>query len=311
MRNLLRLLLTLLAFVAVSAVARQNNPDGSISARCVIGLAGVKHNAEGGLRAKNGALEFHTEKSDTSVPANSIEAMVVGAEFTQNGGKELEGNTSNVPNGNGAASSAFVHSRVDMLTVVYRDSSGGLHAAVFALPKNYGDGMLAALIAQGGHVGQADKNTAFAAAVSTGTGNQRTKLSAAAAIVVEPVGAGATKIPAEFRMAIYENLVEQLRESGMFRQVYRSGDGEAGKNSELMTLRTTVEEFQEGSERARELSYYAFGRTKITVDAQVLDHDGKVLVNDKVSGRVLALVENLSASHFVAENIRRRLSKNF
>ncbi len=312
MRSSVRLLLVLVAFGAAAAVARQNNPDGSISARCVIGLAGIKHNAEGGLRAKNGQLEFHATRSDASIPANSIDAMFVGTEFTQNGGKELAGNKSNVPNGDDAASSAFVHSRVDMLTVLYRDSSGGLHAAVFALPKNYGDGMLAALIAQGGHLGEVEKSVSSAAAVvSSSRGKQRTKLSPATAIVVEPVSPGATKIPAEFRMAIYEDLVEQLRESGMFRQVYRSGDREATKNSELVTLRATVADFNEGSERTRELTYYAFGRTKIAVDVQVLSGDGNVLVNQKVTGRVLAVVENLEASHFVAENIRRQLSRNF
>jgi hypothetical protein len=300
----------LLAFTAAAPAARQNNPDGSISARCVIGLAGIKHNAEGGLRAKNGQLEFHTSKSDASIPASSIESMFVGAEFTQNGGKELAGNKSNVPNGDDAASSAFVHSRVDMLTVVYRDSTGGLHAAVLALPKNHGDGMLAALIAQGGHVGEAEKSVP-SAVVAPSTGNQRTKLSAAAAIVVEPVSPGATKIPAEFRMAIYEDLVEQLRAAGMFRQVYRSGDREAAKNSAVVTLRATVEEFNEGSERTRELTYYAFGRTKIAVSVQVVSGDGNVLVNQKVTGRVLAVVENLEASHFVAENIRRQLSRDF
>jgi hypothetical protein len=277
----------------------------------VIGLDGIKHNAEGGLRAKNGQLEFHASKSDASIPANSIERMFVGTEFTQNGGKELAGNKSNVPNGDDAASSAFVHSRVDMLTVVYRDLSGGLHAAVFALPKNYGEGMLAALIAQGGHVGEPEKSVSSADAVASPTGNQRTKLSAAVAIVVEPVSPGRTKIPAEFRMAIYEELVEQLREAGIFRQVFRAGDREAVRNSDLVTLRTTVAEFNEGSERTRELTYYAFGRTKIAVDVQVLGADGNVLVNQKATGRVLAVVENLEASHFVAENIRRQLSRNF
>jgi hypothetical protein len=309
-RSSIRALLFLLALGVVSAGARQNNPDGSVSARCVIGLAGIKHNAGGGLRAKNRALEFHTDKSDASIPANSIEAMFVGTEITQNGGKELAGNASNVPNGDDAASSAFFHSTVDILTVVYRDASNGLHAAVFALPKNYGDGMLAVLVAQGGHVGDSGKNVSSVAKVPTSAVNQRAKLSTTAPIVVEPVSPGATKIPAEFSMAIYENLVEQLRESGKFRQVYRSGDREADKDSDRVTLRTTVEEFHEGSERTRDLTYYAFGRTKITVNAQVLDRDGKVLANEKVSGRVLAVLENLSASHFVAENIRRRLTKN-
>ncbi len=302
-------LIILLAFVAFAAAAHQNNPDGSVSARCVIGLDGVKHNSEGGLRVTNGAIEFHTDKSGAFVPAKSIEAIFVGTEFTQNGGKELAGNASTVPNGDGAASSAFVHSRVDMLTIVYRDSNGGAHAAVFALPKDYGDGMRAAIIAQGGHVGDAPANKQTTAAASPSAAPQHGKIPAAA-IAIEPVSAGKTNIPAEFRMAIYENLVEQLGEGKLFQHVYRSGDHQADKNSELVTLRTTVEEFKEGSERERELTYYAFGRTKITVSVQLLRRDGTVLLNEKVSGRVLAVVENLSASHFVAENIRRRLSKS-
>jgi hypothetical protein len=33
-----------------------------------------------------------------------------------------------------------------------------------------------------------------------------------------------TKFPAEFRFAVYERLVERVRESGAFAAVYRSGD---------------------------------------------------------------------------------------
>jgi len=310
MKRAPNILLLLLTLMTAGAVARQNNPDGSISARCVIGLDGIKPNAEGGLTAIKGMLEFHTAKSAASVPDNSIESIFVGSEFTQNGGKELEGNASTVPNDDGAALSPFVHSRVDMLTIAYRDSNGGLHAAVLALPKDYGNRVRAALLAQGAHAGGLDKNVFTAAAASSPSVSQRKKYSAAG-IVVEPVSAGTTKIPAEYRMAIYENLVEQIRKSGVFRDVVRSGDRAAGEIPGLLTLRTTVQEFKEGSERERELTYYAFGRTKITVNVQVLNRDGNVLIEHKVSGRVLAIVENLSASHFVAEHVRRLLSKNF
>src|SRR5579862_9613464 len=51
----------------------------------------------------------------------------------------------------------------------------------------------------------------------------KAKLSASA-IQIAMVEAGDVQIPAEFRFAVYERLVERVRESGAFQKVYRTGD---------------------------------------------------------------------------------------
>jgi hypothetical protein len=59
-----------------------------------------------------------------------------------------------------------------------------------------------------------------------------------------------SKLPAEFQIALYENLIRQLRKEG-FPKVYRAGNHNATSVSDLVVLRTTVRGFKEGSERAR------------------------------------------------------------
>jgi hypothetical protein len=300
-----------IAFVAVAACAQQNNSDGSLDARCLIGMQGLKHNAEGVLTLENGNLQFASGRSAASVSTSSIEAIFTGSESTQNGGKELEGNVSKVPDGDNAAPSPILNMKVDVLTVAFRDDNGGLHAAVFAMPKGSAAGFRTSMISQGAHSDGTDAKAPPAATrASTPSPNQRKRLSASA-ILIEPVNPGTTGMPAEFRMAIYEHLVEQVQESGLFKSVYRSGDRAAANIADLVTLRTTAMEFKQGNEREREVTYYALGGTKISVNVQILNRDGDVLLDHKVVGRVVVLFENLSASHYVAIGIKNLLSKNF
>lgn len=308
--NCLSLLLAI-AFGALAASAHQDNPGRSFDARCLIGLQGLKHNAEGTLAANDGTLHFSTGKSEVSVSANSIESVIAGSESTEGGGRELEVNVNSEPDDSAISGVPPLQSKVDVLTVVYHDQNGGIHAAIFALPKGSARGIAATLVAKGAHSSIPDVKTPPAAAPApASTASQAKKLSASG-ILVEPVNPGPTNIPAEFRMAIYENLVEQLQESGLFHDVYRSGDRRAANVPDLLTLRTTVEEFKKGSELERQMTYYALGGTKIGVNVQVLNRDGAVLLERKVVGRVVVLLENLSASHFVAVNIKNMLRKNF
>src|SRR5580692_11102575 len=83
----------------------------------------------------------------------------------------------------------------------------------------------------------------------------------AGAIQIEPIEAGGITIPAEFRFAIYERLIERVRKDGTFQKVFRSGDREAANVADLVTLRTTVGKFKEGSQMKRELTTVTGGTT--------------------------------------------------
>src|SRR5258708_6214461 len=90
------------------------------------------------------------------------------------------------------------------------------------------------------------------------------KLSASA-IQIDLIDVGDVSIPEEFRYAIYERLIQQVRDSHTFQKVFRSGDSAAKDIPDLVTLHTTLEAFQEGSQMKRELVPVVAGTTKVDV----------------------------------------------
>ena len=132
----------------------------------------------------------------------------------------------------------------------------------------------------------------------------------ASAIQIEPIEAGDVTIPAEFRFAIYERLIERVRKDGTFQKVFRSGDREAANVADLVTLRTTVGKFKEGSQMQRELTTVT-GGTSVDVTTTVAARDGRVLLKNDLSGKVRFFGENLGATNDLAKRIANLLHERF
>ena len=135
------------------------------------------------------------------------------------------------------------------------------------------------------------------------------KLSASA-IQIAMVEAGDVQIPAEFRYAVYERLVDRVRTSGVFQKVYRMGDHEADGVSDLVILHTKVDTFKEGSQTTREL-VTVVGATKVDVTASVTARDGRSLMDQKITGRVRFFGENLGVTNDLAKRITKLLRESF
>ncbi len=72
------------------------------------------------------------------------------------------------------------------------------------------------------------------------------------------------KLPAEFQVSLYEDLIQQLQKKGGFNQVYREGDRNAENAADLVICTARCVGFKEGSERVRQVTTVA-GATSITV----------------------------------------------
>jgi hypothetical protein len=245
----------------------------------------------------------------------SIDDIAIGTETTQAGGKAgtaAKTAAMAAPYDSGAALSILLRTNVDVLTVSSRDSGGGLHYTILALPKGQAEPQRAQLITAGAHVlppsGQELKEEKPAAAEAPAAPVTINSRLSASAIQIEPVGAGDVWIPAEFRAAIYEFLVTRVRESGKFKQVFRSGDRAAAGVQDLVTLHTTVEKFKQGSQMQREITT-VLGATKVGVDASVTDRGGHVLLARRIQGKVLFFGENLGVTNDLAKHIVKRLKQ--
>src|SRR5260370_26000178 len=88
----------------------------------------------------------------------------------------------------------------------------------------------------------------------------------AAAVQVEMIQSDEIKLPAEFQVALYENLIRQLEKNG-FSHVYRDGDRNAASVADLVVLHSTVRGFKAGNETARPVTTFS-GATSITGHSQ-------------------------------------------
>ena len=122
----------------------------------------------------------------------------------------------------------------------------------------------------------------------------------ASAIKVEMIQSDEIKLPAEFQVALYEDLIQQLQKKGGFQHVYREGDRNAANAADLVVLHSTVRGFKEGSEKLREVTTVA-GATSISIHCVFSDKDGKPLLESDIKGNVRFFGGNLRATYDFAK----------
>lgn len=127
-------------------------------------------------------------------------------------------------------------------------------------------------------------------------------------VQVRRVDPGAIGLTPSFQVAIYENLLQELSKTKLFKGVLRDGDRKAANATDLLLLKTVVEKYTAGSETRRAVTT-VMGATKLTVHTQLSTPDGKVILERTVRGDVRFLGSNLRATHNLARNIAKTINK--
>jgi hypothetical protein len=135
------------------------------------------------------------------------------------------------------------------------------------------------------------------------------KLKASAIQVMGVTADEGIVLPAEFRVALYENMINQITKTKRFAQVYRDGSTPADAASTL-TLRSTVTGFKEGSARMRQVTTVT-GSTKIKVHLEFVDSTGKVVLEKDVNGNVYFMGENLRATYNFSKSVGKIVKDSF
>jgi len=135
-------------------------------------------------------------------------------------------------------------------------------------------------------------------------------LAKVSAIQVLMIQSDEIKLPAEFQISLYENLIKQLEKKGGFQHVYRDGDSAAASAPDLMILRSTVRGFKQGSEMARQVTTVA-GATTINVHCQFTGKDGATLLESDIKGKVRFFGANLKATYDFAKKAAKIAHDNF
>jgi hypothetical protein len=132
----------------------------------------------------------------------------------------------------------------------------------------------------------------------------------ASSISVAMIQSDEVKLPADFQVALYEYLIQQLQKKGGFEHVYREGDRNAANAADLVVLHSTVRGFKKGSEQLRQLTTVA-GATSINVHCQFTDKDGKSLLERDIKGKVVFFGANLRATYNFAKKAAQVAHDNF
>ncbi len=304
---------TLLFAGMKTSIGNAQEIPAPVKAVQLIGLTGVKQNAKGTLKVENGNLQFLHGKTNADINAASIQDVVTGDDTQRSVGGTVGVMSMAAPYGGGRFLSLF-RKKIDTLTVQYRDVDGGLHGAIFTVPVGAAKAIKTQLVSEGVHPTPSGEPTTAASSSKEQNGPPSPEhLSAkikASAIQVEMIRSDEIKLPAEFQIALYENLVHQLEKQQTFQHVYRDGDRTAASVADLVVLRSTVRGFKAGSERARQVTTVA-GATSITVLCQFTGPDAKPLLARDVNGKVRFFGGNLKATYDFAKKAAHAAHENF
>ena len=134
----------------VIPVGNAQQVSGPVKVVQLTGLVGVKDNAKGTLSVENGRLHFVHGKASSDVSASSIQDVVTAADSQKAVGGTIGLMSMAAPYGGGRILSLF-RTKIDTLTVQYRDADGGLHGTIFTMPVGTAEVIKKELVAQGAH----------------------------------------------------------------------------------------------------------------------------------------------------------------
>ncbi len=136
-------------------------PVSEIRATHLLGLEGASNNAIGELSIKDNELQFRKRGRPTvQLNIGCIQEVSLGEESRQVGGLPMTLGKAGTPYGGGRVISLFGHKKYDTVTLVYQDTNGGFHGAIFQLDKGQGQVLKNELVAKGAHVALAENQTA-------------------------------------------------------------------------------------------------------------------------------------------------------
>jgi len=140
----------LIAFGPLRLPADTQPPTAGTKVVQVTGLAGIKNRTSGRLAVEGGNLHFSHEQTKVDVAASSVEDVITGNDSQRLIHGALGTLTMIAPYESGRFLSLF-RTKLDTLTIKYRDADGGLHGAVFTMGAGKAEALKKELLGQGAH----------------------------------------------------------------------------------------------------------------------------------------------------------------
>ena len=139
-----------LLFSALGVPSFAQQAADSVNVEQVMGLSGVKEHAKGTLSVENGNLQFVHSKTKSVVATTAIQDVLTGND-SQRMIHGVAGTLSMFAPYEGGRFLSLFRSKLDTLTIKYRDANGGLHGAIFTMAPGKAEPLKKQLMAQGAH----------------------------------------------------------------------------------------------------------------------------------------------------------------
>ncbi|HEY0162992.1 MAG TPA: hypothetical protein VGB69_09965, partial [Edaphobacter sp.] len=283
---------------AASDVASRPMSPTPIRIEGVVHVVGFddKPGGAGDLSLKEGVMTFHVHGRSPNVPLDSIVQVSTahGDKPLLNGAKEKFAQAA--PYGIGFAVT-MSRPRAEVVTLLYRDSSQAMHGAVLVLPKGSDQQIVSAMNIQ---PVEYPKTGSVSAVASQPVPAEPPAGAAKPDIEVALPSESIDGIPSSVPVTIYEEVIAQLTQSGLFAHVWRAGDVHRPAGSLILHL--DLDGWKQGSARGRGFGPFT-GATEIQSAIRVEDGSGKVIFTEHVKGSKRLNGESLEATNGLVKHV--------
>lgn len=296
---------------ASTAIASQPAQPAPLHIESVFHVVGLeeKPGGTGNLEFSKSDMTLHLRDHSNAVPLRSILAFSIAhddrALMSGTKGKLAEA----VPYGVGFAVT-MTRPQAETLTLFYKDANDAIHGCVLVLPKGTEEGVVSALSSVGlsetyypktGSLTPSEPQHEPRSQVAPASGPN--KPSVEVTLPSESIDG----IPSAFPAAVYEQVIEQLTQSGLFAHVWREGD--IHRTPDALVLHLDIENWKKGSARGRGFGPFT-GATTIKSRVTLVDASGRTVFQGEVDGAKRMKGENLDATNSLAKHVRKALEKN-
>jgi hypothetical protein len=280
----------------------------SSKAEHILGFPEVKPHKKGILAIGSESVTFTSKAGVASIDRYAVTAVSAGnqrKEIWGMGGMALR---AVIPDGGGAAAAMFMHHRVDMLTVEYRDKHGAIHGAVFFLPAHQADQALQSFSQMPAQV-RADTLPDLPTRISLDIKSDCQDFMDPRSVLVAAPNWEHVNVPAEYKVLVYEHLIDRLRRTQGAGHVYRDGENNGQKVCPQYIIHISISTFKKGSQVKRAILGPAgmlLGTTQMTFDTTFNDVSGSVDLHKQVKGTKRGESESTNVAESVAKSIAKQ-----
>jgi hypothetical protein len=227
-------------------VSTSKNPPSSAKVQYIVGFDHVHKGTDGVLEFHDGDISFTNGATAEEIRRDQLEDSFLGTERAEKGGTAGRVARFAVPYGGGAVLGAVSEKEVGILTIDFRDSTGGLHSAVFVTKK--ADAVEWARTLQ--QIKERRRSHDF---------NQNCQVGIIpGAVTIAEIGAAPSiSLPEEYRAIMYEHLLSLSEDKTHTPHLIRTGDSSAACAPLSLSLRVV------GLSCQRYLKIPRIGRLKI------------------------------------------------